>query len=278
MNNYLEQIQTKKLLVGKENKPRNFKIKIKGVEIGKKFLVIAGPCAAENEKQVLATARGVKRSGADIFRAGMFKPRTSPYSFQGMGEKGIEFLRLVKKETDLPIVSEVMNIEQVNLLSSFVDIFQIGARNMYNYPLLSELGRQPKPVLLKRGFSATLEEFLLSAEYIALGGNKKIILCERGVRTFIDHARFTLDLAAVPILKSLTFLPIIIDPSHAAGRRELVEPLSLAAVACGADGLMVEVHYRPKEALSDREQLLSLPQFQCLLRKINRQLELKWNG
>jgi len=271
MRKYSTKFKTKNLLIGLDNKPKNFVIDINGIKIaGKNFIVIAGPCAAESKNQLLSTARAVKKSGANVFRAGLFKPRTSPYNFGGLGEKGLELLKLVKEQTGLPIITEAMSLEQLNLVSDFADIIQIGSRNMYNYPLLIAAGKQKKPVLLKRGFSATIEELLLAAEYIASQGNKKIILCERGIRTFADYTRNTLDLSAVPILKKLTYLPVIVDPSHATGQRELIEPLSLAGAACGADGLMVEVHNCPEKALSDGQQSLSFKEFKRLMKKIKK--------
>ncbi len=205
-----------------------------------------------------------------MLRGGLFKPRTSPYSFQGLGKNGLEILREVREKIGLPIVVEAMSVEQIKLLSECVDVFQIGSRNMYNYPLLLALGKQEKPILLKRGFSATIYEFLSSAEYIASQGNKKIILCERGIRTFEKYTRNTLDLSAIPVLKKIIYLPVIVDPSHATGRKDLIEPLSLAAVACGADGLMIEVHNCPNKALSDGEQSLPLKDFERLMKKVKK--------
>lgn len=271
MSNNFQKINLKKLLIGREKRPKNYHFDVDGIKIGdRNFLVIAGPCAVENKNQLLSTARAIKKSGANVFRAGLFKPRTSPYSFRGLEEKGLKLLSLVKKETGLPIVTEVMSIDKIEIISRYVDILQIGSRNMYNYPLLLAAGRQKKPVLLKRSFSATIEELLLSAEYIASQGNKKIILCERGIRTFDSQTRNTLDLSAIPVIKKLSYLPVIIDPSHATGRRDLIEPMALAAVACGADGLMIEVHNCPRKALSDGQQSLSLDEFGKLMRKIRK--------
>ena len=222
---------------------------------GGHFALIAGPCAVESEEQILAAARAVKAAGADMLRGGAFKPRTSPYDFPGLGERGLELLKLARAETGLPIVSEITSSAQLPLFED-VDVLQVGARSMQNYDLLRELGRLDKPVLLKRGLSATLYELLMSAEYLLSGGNARVILCERGIRTFSDYTRNTLDLSAVPELHALTHLPVIVDPSHATGRRALVEPMALAAAACGADGLMIEVHGEPSASLSDAAQAL----------------------
>lgn len=271
MSNNFQKINLEKFLISREKRPKNYHFDINGIRVGSgNFLIIAGPCAAENKNQLLSTARAIKKSGANIFRAGLFKPRTSPYSFRGLGIKGLELLRLAKKETNLPIVTEVMSIGQIDIISKYADILQIGSRNMYNYPLLLAVGKQEKPILLKRGFSATIEELLLSAEYIASQGNKKIILCERGIRTFDSQTRNTLDLSAIPIIKKLSYLPVIVDPSHATGRRDLIEPMALAAVACGADGLMIEVHNCPRKALSDGRQSLSCSEFKRLMKKVKR--------
>lgn len=270
MNNYLTRIKTPKL-ISKRNRPKDFFMDICGVKIGNgNLFIIAGPCAVENKKQLLLVAQKIKKSGGHILRGGIFKPRTSPYSFRGLGEKGLKILKAVKEKTGLPIITEVMSIEQIDSVSKYADILQIGSRNMYNYPLLLAVGKQGKPTLLKRGFSATLEELLLSAEYIASQGNKKIILCERGIRTFENSARNTLDLSAVPILKRLTYLPVVVDPSHATGRRDLIEPMSMAALACGADGLMIEVHNQSEKALSDGQQSLTPNEFEKLMRKIKK--------
>lgn len=222
-----------------------------------KPVVIAGPCSVEGQTQVLNLAKAVKDSGADMLRGGAFKPRSSPYDFQGLGEDGLKYLAEARAATGLPVVSEVMSIEQVALAEPYVDMFQIGARNMYNYDLLREVGRSRRPVLLKRGMSATIQEFLNAAEYILLEGNMQVILCERGIRTFETHTRNTLDLGAVAALKAMTPLPVIVDPSHATGRRELIRPMSRAAIACGADGLLIEVHESPEQALSDGEQAIT---------------------
>ncbi len=234
---------------------------------GGHFAMIAGPCSVESEAQILTVARAVKAAGADMLRGGAFKPRTSPYDFSGLGEEGLSLLKLARAETGLPVVSEIMSCEQLPLFED-VDVLQVGARSMQNYELLRELGRTDKPVLLKRGLSATLRELLMSAEYIMAGGNERVILCERGIRTFSDYTRNTLDLSAVPELHELTQLPVIVDPSHATGRSALVGPMALAAAACGADGLMIEVHDDPPRALSDAAQALSCAQFAALAEKV----------
>lgn len=232
---------------------------------GKEIAIIAGPCAVESEEQLMTIAKEVKLAGANFLRGGAYKPRTSPYSFQGMKEEGLKILLEAKKITGLPIVTEVMSTELVEKISQYADILQIGARNMQNFDLLKEVGRCSKPVLLKRGMSATIEEFLMSAEYIMAGGNQNVILCERGIRTFETATRNTLDLSAVPILKKLSHLPVIVDPSHAAGKWWLVEPLAKAAIAVGADGLEIEVHYDPANALSDGEQSLKPEKFRSFI-------------
>src|SRR5215218_4928239 len=223
---------------------------------GDNFALIAGPCTVESHEQVMTTARIVKDAGATLFRGGAYKPRTSPYAFSGLGVEGLELLREAKAETGLPIVTELMDVRDIEPLLDVADVVQVGARNMQNYTLLTELGRAGLPVLLKRGLSATLEEWLNASEYILKEGNEAVMLCERGIRTFETAYRFTLDLTAVPVLKELTHLPVIVDPSHAAGRRALVEPLSLAAAAVGADGIIVEVHPAPEEAICDGPQQL----------------------
>ena len=223
---------------------------------GNIFAIMAGPCSVESEEQVMEIAKAVKASGATMLRGGAFKPRTSPYDFQGLKADGIEFLLKAKKETGLPIVTEIMNANHLSLFED-VDVIQVGARNMQNFELLKELGKIDKPILLKRGLANTLKEFLMSAEYIMAGGNENIILCERGIRTFETYTRNTLDLSAIPMLKELTHLPIIVDPSHATGVARLVKPMALAAAACGADGLMIEVHNDPSHALCDGAQSLT---------------------
>lgn len=235
-------------------------VKLERVVIGggAKPIIIAGPCSVEGLDQLMKLACDVKSAGAMMLRGGAFKPRTSPYEFSGLQEAGLAYLREARTKTGLPVVSEVMSEKQVEIAHDYVDVFQIGARNMYNYELLKEVGRTKKPVLLKRALSATIDEFLHAAEYIFLGGNSQVILCERGIRTFETKTRNTLDLSAVPLLKSMTKLPVIVDPSHATGLRNLVRPMSRAAIACGADGLMLEVHNNPSKSISDSEQAISV--------------------
>jgi len=235
---------------------------------GDEVVVMAGPCSAETEEQVNATAAAVKRAGAKILRGGAFKPRSSPYSFQGLGEDGLKLLRAAANEHDLKLVSEVMDVSQIALIDQYCDIFQVGARNMQNYTLLKELGRARKPVLLKRGIAATIEEWLLSAEYILAGGNGGVILCERGIRTFENYTRNTLDISAIPVVKKLSHLPIVADPSHGTGRRDKVAPMARAAVAAGADGLIIEVHCDPDRALSDGAQSMYPAQFDRLMAEL----------
>jgi 3-deoxy-7-phosphoheptulonate synthase len=242
-----------------------------GVRVGaRKIVVMAGPCSVENRKLLLDIARKVKRSGATVLRGGAFKPRTSPYAFQGLGEKGLKFLAEAKRETGLKIVTELMDVRDTALVCKYADIIQIGARNMQNFNLLREVGKTRKPVLLKRGMSNTIKEFLMSAEYILSEGNFNVILCERGIRTFEDSTRFTMDLSAVPVVKSLSHLPIIVDPSHATGRWGLVAPAAKAAIAAGADGLIVEVHPNPEEAMSDGEQSLLPENFARMMADVER--------
>ena len=235
---------------------------------GDEVIVMAGPCSAESEAQVRATAAAVKRAGAKIFRGGAFKPRSSPYSFQGLGEEGLRLLRDASTAENLALVSEVMDISQIDLIERYCDIFQVGARNMQNFTLLRELGHRRKPVLLKRGISATIEEWLLSAEYILSGGNTDVILCERGIRTFETATRNTFDVSAIAMVKKLSHLPVVADPSHGAGRRDMVAPLARAAVATGADGLIVEVHCDPDHALSDGAQSMFPAQFDRLMAEL----------
>lgn len=259
----------KKYLYSREYKKTDTIIDIKGIKIGgKDIVIIAGPCAVDNSSYILETAKTVKRSGAKLLRGGAFKPRTSPYSFQGMGEKGLKILAKAGKETGLAIVSEVMDTKDVKLVEKYVDIIQIGARNMQNFSLLKAVGKSKKPILLKRGLSATLDEFLMAAEYIMKEGNKKVILCERGIRTFVKYTRNTLDLNIIPALKKETHLPIIVDPSHATGRTDLIIAMSKASVAAGADGLIIETHPEPKKAISDKDQTLNLKQFNQLMKEI----------
>jgi 3-deoxy-7-phosphoheptulonate synthase len=235
---------------------------------GQSVVVIAGPCSVENEEMVMETAEAISALGAGMFRGGSWKPRTSPYSFQGMGEEALRILRKAGDRFDLPVVTEVMSPGQIEMAREYVDMLQVGARNMHNFILLSEIGRSGMPVLLKRGFMATVEEWLLAAEYILKEGNENVVLCERGIRTFEPWTRSTLDISAVPLARNSLSLPVIVDPCHAAGRRDLILPLSLAAVAAGADGIMVEVHPSPDKALSDGGQSLSIEQFSVFMNKL----------
>lgn len=249
-------------LTNREMKPDDTHVHIGSVEIGgPEFVVFAGPCSVESREQTVGAASALKRMGTHILRGGAFKPRTSPYAFQGLGAEGLRILSEARAETGLPVVSELMNAEDAELVEQHVDIIQIGARNMQNYGLLKRAGRSRHPVFLKRGMSATLEEFLLAAEYVMSEGNRNVILCERGIRTFNDYSRFTLDISIVPELKRISHLPVIVDPSHASGRRELVIPLARAALAAGADGVMVEVHSDPKRAMSDAAQAMTFEMF-----------------
>lgn len=250
--------------------PEDSVIDISGVKIGGgNFAIIAGPCSVESEAQILEVARSIKASGASLLRGGAFKPRTSPYDFQGMKAEGIELLLEAKKDTGMPIVTEIMNEKHLPLFEE-VDVIQVGARNMQNFELLKALGRTDKPILLKRGLANTLKELLMSAEYIMSEGNENVILCERGIRTFETYTRNTLDLSAVPMLRKLTHLPIVVDPSHATGIAGLVEPMALAAAAAGADGLMIEVHNNPAEALCDGPQSLTPEQFAVVAQKVTK--------
>lgn len=244
-------------------------IDVKGVQIGgKELAIIAGPCSIESKEQMLSIAQSVKAYGANILRGGAFKPRTSPYAFQGMGTDGLELLQEAGRTTNLPIITEIMSIEQLHKHANDVDIIQIGARNMQNFELLKEVGKCKTPVLLKRGFSNTIEEFLMSAEYIMAGGNEQIILCERGIRTFEKYTRNCLDLSAIPVLKRLSHLPVVVDPSHATGLWWMVEPMSKAAIAAGADGLIIEVHNDPAHAKCDGQQSLTPEAFAGLIPKL----------
>ena len=253
--------------------PEDSIIDVSGVQIGGDHLgLIAGPCSVESFEQVLEIAQKAKASGANLLRGGAFKPRTSPYSFQGLHENGLALLLNAGKTTKLPVVTEIMDSSHIDLFKD-VDVIQVGARNMQNFELLKKLGKLDKPILLKRGLANTLEELLMSAEYIMAGGNEKVILCERGIRTFETSMRNTLDISAVPMLKKMTHLPVIIDPSHAAGMRWMVEPLSMAAIAAGADGLMIEVHNNPEKALCDGKQSLTPESFDNLMGKIKKTVE-----
>ena len=253
-------------LASRDFHPQDTVVRVNGVSIGgQQLVVMAGPCAVESRDQLLETARVVKEAGAQVLRGGAFKPRSSPYSFQGLGEKGLRLLAEAREETGLAVVTEVMEPQTVPLVTTYADILQIGARNMQNYALLHAVGEAQRPVLLKRGMMSTLEELLMAAEYILSHGNDRLILCERGIRTFEQYTRNTLDISAVPLLKQLSHLPVIVDPSHGTGKWELVEPLSRAAVAAGADGLIIEVHPHPEEALSDGAQSLKPARFAALM-------------
>ena len=253
-------------LVSREVKPESTVVEVGDVRIGgDEFVIAAGPCAVESREQILTVARRIKEAGARLLRGGAFKPRTSPYSFQGLGKEGLEILANAREETGLPIVTEVLDPEGVDLVEEYADVIQIGARSMQNFSLLKRCGRASRPVLLKRGLAATLEEFLMSAEYILAEGNYQVILCERGVRTFSDFSRNTLDLAVVPAVKELSHLPILVDPSHGTGRRDKVAPMSRGAAAVGADGLLLEVHHDPDTALSDGPQSITPDMFELLV-------------
>ena len=253
-------------LVSRETHEENTIIDLDGVKIGGNHppVFMAGPCSVENIDSTINIAKSVKEAGVSIFRAGAYKPRTNPYSFQGLEEKGLEILNAVKQKTGLKIVTEVINAETLSAVTEIADIIQVGTRNMYNYSLLKKLGTIHKPILLKRGFSATVEEWLNAAEYIMMGGNRQVILCERGIRTFSQHSRNTLDLNVIPLLKEITHLPILADPSHGVGKRNRVRPMARAAVACGADGLIIETHTHPDEAYSDGAQTISIETLKAL--------------
>ncbi|MEN6499618.1 MAG: 3-deoxy-7-phosphoheptulonate synthase [Rectinema sp.] len=245
-------------------------IDVNGVKVGQGLVVIAGPCSVETERQTIETAIAVKKAGAHMLRGGAFKPRTSPYAFQGLGLKGLKILDKARKETGLPVVTEVVDTRDVSWVGEYVDVLQIGARNMQNFSLLREVGKSGKPILLKRGMYSTLEEWLNCAEYILAEGNPNVILCERGIRTFETYTRNTLDLSMVPAVRRESHLPIFVDPSHGTGLRPLIEPMSLAAVAIGADGLEIEVHIDPASALSDKDQQLTIPMFESLMEKLRK--------
>ena len=241
----------------------------KNVKVGaKEFIVMAGPCSVESEKQIVETAKAVKASGAKVLRGGAFKPRTSPYSFQGLEEEGLKLLALAREETGLPFVTEVMNPRELDLVAKYSDVLQVGARNVQNFSLLKEIGRLKKPTLLKRGMMTTIQEFLMSAEYVMSEGNHQVILCERGIRTFETATRNTLDISCIPVLKNETHLPIIIDPSHATGHWQFINPMSKASAAAGADGLMIEVHIKPEESFSDGAQTLKPSKFDRLMKEL----------
>jgi 3-deoxy-7-phosphoheptulonate synthase len=259
-----------KLTTIKEKDQARTLIRVRDVTIGQGFTVIAGPCSIESEEQAIETALKVKEAGADILRGGAFKPRTSPYAFQGLGIKGLQILEKAGKESGLPVVTEVLDPRDVSWVCEYVDILQVGTRNMQNFSLLKEVGKAGKPVLLKRGMFSTLSEWLSCAEYVLAEGNPNVILCERGIRTFESYTRNTLDLAIVPSIKEVSHLPVIVDPSHGTGRLSLVERMSLASVAAGADGIMVEVHRNPAEALCDGDQSLSPPMFLSMMKKVRK--------
>jgi 3-deoxy-7-phosphoheptulonate synthase len=264
---YLESSSYKK--AGRHIRPEGTVLKIGDVKIGGKgFVMMAGPCAVENEKQLLTTARAVQEKGANILRGGAFKPRSSPYSFQGLEEEGLKLLQKAKREFGIPVITEVMDTRQVEMVCKYADILQIGSRNMQNFPLLKEAGQCRKPVLLKRGMNATLDELLLASEYILDGGNEEVMLCERGIRSFETSYRNTMDLNAVPMLKRLTHLPVIVDPSHGTGHAWMVPHLAKAAMAVGADGLLIEVHFDPTSALCDGPQSLTIEAFGILMEEL----------
>src|SRR5438034_9441652 len=255
--------------VSKEFRKEKTRIRVNGTEIGGgEFVVMAGPCSVESERQIMQSAEGVAKAGAKLLRGGAFKPRTSPYDFQGLETEGLKLLAKAKQATGLGIITEVMSDRDVDLVAEYADVLQIGARNMQNFALLKALGKCPRAVLLKRGMSSTIKELLMSAEYVVAHGNPNVILCERGIRTFETHTRNTCDIVAVPALNELTHLPVILDPSHATGRRSLIPALSRAAVAIGADGLIVEVHPQPEKAVSDGAQSLTLPQFDAMMQDL----------
>jgi 3-deoxy-7-phosphoheptulonate synthase len=258
-------------LVSLKKKQETTIVKVNGVEVGgSKIVIFAGPCAVESKEQLFETAMSVKTGGGKILRGGAFKPRSSPYSFQGLGEEGLKLLSQIRKETGLPVVTEAMDARQVELVVKYADMIQVGSRNMQNYPLLKEVGMCGKPILLKRGMMATIEEFLFAAEYILSQGNEQVVLCERGIRTFETSTRNTLDLSAVPMLKNLSHLPVIVDPSHGTGLRWMVPVMAKAAVAVGADGLIMEVHNKPEEALCDGQQSLSPDEFTNLMSDLHK--------
>ncbi len=266
--------QTGPRLVSRDSKPEGTIVEVQGIPIGgKEIVVMAGPCAVETLEQLTETAKSVRAGGAAILRGGAFKPRTSPYSFQGLGDEGLKMLGKAKVRTGLPVVSEVMDTRQVENVAKYADILQIGSRNMQNFPLLKEAGDCKIPILLKRGMMATIDEYLYAAEYILSRGNSSVILCERGIRTFETSSRFTLDLNSIPLLKQRTHLPVIVDPSHGSGQRSIVPSMAKAAIAAGADGLLIEVHYRPEEALCDGPQALYPDDFGLLMADLRKVAE-----
>jgi 3-deoxy-7-phosphoheptulonate synthase len=261
-------------LASRDFHPENTVVAVNGVRIGdQRLAVVAGPCSVESREMLLGVAREVRAAGAHLLRGGAFKPRTSPYAFQGLGEEALRYLAEAKRETGMPVVTELMDPREAMLVLKYADVVQVGARNMQNFRLLKELGMQKTPVLLKRGMSSTIRELLMSAEYIMSEGNYNVILCERGMRTFEDSTRFTLDLSAIPVLKQNTHLPVLVDPSHATGKWDLVAPMALAAVAAGADGVMVEVHPKPEEALSDGPQALLPSRFSRMMADLKKVAE-----
>jgi 3-deoxy-7-phosphoheptulonate synthase len=263
-------------LVGRELKPDRSTVEVGDVSFGTgHFVVIAGPCSVESRSQLIDTAKAVRSAGATVLRGGAFKPRTSPYDFQGLEEAGLRLLAEAREVTGLRVCTEVLTPEHVDLVAEYSDILQVGARNMQNFALLKRLGRIDRAILLKRGLSATIREFLMSAEYIAAQGNPNVILCERGIRTFETMTRNTLDISAVPLLNELSHLPVVVDPSHAAGKRSLITPLAKSAIAAGADGLLVEVHPNPEEAWSDGPQSLTFPEFEALMEGVRKYLPLE---
>ncbi|MEN8221673.1 MAG: 3-deoxy-7-phosphoheptulonate synthase [Acidobacteriota bacterium] len=269
MNQPMKVFENLKLCL-KEDKDHATVIDVAGVKIGNGFTMIAGPCSVESEEQMAKTVGPLKEMGVDIIRGGVFKARTSPYDFQGLGTEGLKILDNVRKEFSMPVITEVLDTRDVDVTSEYVDILQIGSRNMQNFALLKEVGLSDKPVLLKRGMSSTIEEWLNCAEYILEKGNPNVILCERGIRTFETFTRNTLDMAAVPAIKLLTHLPVFVDPSHGTGDPELIEPMSLSAVGAGADGLMIEVHHNPAEALSDKAQAIDPEKYSKIFTKVKK--------
>lgn len=258
-------------LVSRSARPEGTIVDVNGIKIGgNEIVIMAGPCAVESEEQLRETARSVRAGGASILRGGAFKPRTSPYSFQGLGLEGLEMLERASKDTGLPVVSEVMDTRQVESVARYADMLQIGSRNMQNFPLLKEAGRTSKPILLKRGMMATIDEYLYAAEYLLSQGNTQVVLCERGIRTFESATRYTLDLNAIPVLKARTHLPVIVDPSHGTGVRSLVPTMAKASIAAGADGLLMEVHYRPEEAMCDGSQSLYPEDFGMMMEDLRK--------
>jgi len=258
-------------LVSRSSRPEGTIVNVNGIKIGgNEIVIMAGPCAVESEEQLRETARNVRSHGASMLRGGAFKPRTSPYSFQGLGLDGLEMLARASKETGMPVVSEVMDTRQVETVARYADMLQIGSRNMQNFPLLKEAGLTSKPILLKRGMMATIDEYLYAAEYLLSQGNTQVVLCERGIRTFESSTRYTLDLNAIPVLKQRTHLPVIVDPSHGTGERSLVPTMARASIAAGADGLLVEVHYRPEDAMCDGSQSLYPEDFGMMMEDLRK--------